>query len=68
MSRIMQQRTPSFHSFVLGFMQPKSSSDVTALGSTMSQIVKYSFPEFDLERFFQIADLALPGFPIKKQE
>ena len=68
MSLMITESTPSFHSLVLVFMQPNNSSDVTAFGSTISQAVIHFLCVSESDKFFQTADLAVPGTPIKKQE
>jgi len=78
MSLMITDNTPSFHSLVFGFMQPYSSSFVTAFGSTIAEIVSFFGPsglssssgviQLVFYRIFQIVDLAAPGFPIKKTE
>jgi len=67
-SRIITAITPSFHSLVLVFMQPYNSSDVTALGSTISHSVVWPLDSIVRHKFLQTADLAVPGTPIINTE
>ena len=63
-SLIITDSNPSFHSLVLGFIHPKSSSEVTALGSAVSKIVSSPKLVNAAANYFQTVVFPLPGLPI----